>query len=386
MILREIQKRIESGRSHILLLGPRQVGKSTLVRSLHPDCVINLMDDTLQLAYSKDPAQFKRKMLAMKKPGLVVLDEIQRVPSLLNMVQALLDEGCRHRFILTGSSARKLRRGGANLLPGRVILEYLDPLSFWELGSRFDLEKALRLGTLPGIYLNEKEGPETLSTYGQIYLCEEIRAEALTQAIGSYARFLDVTSEASGSWINYSKIASDTEIPKETIRRFFSILEDTLVAFRIPPFRPRKTKRRVSQRDRFVFFDPGVRNALLGIHKSELSPGEKGGLFEQWIILQLISYIHAERKEWKFSSYRTDAGSEVDLVLDLGHRLVGVECKLSKNASEADLRGLRSLEEVAAKPMDKYLVYTGESRQRFSRGEIALSYKDFLGEVVPRLK
>ena len=383
MIDRRILNRLRESSKNILLLGPRQVGKSTLARSLKPERIINLMDEALYLSYLKDPGRFKREILSLSQPGLIVLDEIQRVPALLNVVQALLDEKSPHRFLLTGSSARKLKGGGANLLPGRILLEHLDPLSYWELGPRFDLEKVLRIGSLPGVYLDEKEGPEILSAYGQVYLREEIQAEALTQSIGSYARFLDVAAEASGSWINYSKMASDTEIPKETIRRFFTLLEDTLVTFRIPAYRPRKPRRHVSQRDRFVFFDPGVRNALLGIHRGELSPGEKGKLFEQWILLQVIYFIHAEKKEWHVSAYRTDSGAEVDVVLDVGDRLLAIECKRGKNVSEDELRGLRSFEEAAHKPVQKYVVYTGESRQQFSKSETALPYREFLEEVVP---
>lgn len=383
MIDRTIRSRIAAGSKHLLLLGPRQVGKSTLVRSLNPSRVINLMDETLHLAYSKDPGRLRREMLAQPKPGLVVLDEIQRVPALLNVVQALLDEGVRHRFILTGSSARKLRRGHANLLPGRIVLEYLDPLSFWELGSRFDLEKVLRIGSLPGIYLDPDQGPDVLSTYGQVYLREEIQAEALTQNLGAYARFLDLAAEASGQWINYSKLASDSEIPKETIRRFFSILEDTLVVFRIPPFKPKASKRRVSQRDRFLFFDPGVRNALLGIHRGVLSPMEKGRLFEQWVILQVMTFLRAHKKEWRLSSYRTDAGAEVDLILDVGSSLWAIECKWGKNVTEGETGGLRSFEEVAHKPVKKFILFTGESPQRFAGGETAVPYQRFFQAILP---
>ena len=383
MIDRTIHARIAAGSKHLLLLGPRQVGKSTLVRSLNPSRVINLMDETLYLAYSKDPGRLRREMSAHPKPGLIVLDEIQRVPALLNVVQALLDEGSRHRFILTGSSARKLRRGHANLLPGRIILEYLDPLSFWELGSQFDLEKTLRIGSLPGIYLDPAQGLDVLSTYGQVYLREEIQAEALTQNLGAYARFLDLPAEASGQWINYSKLASDSEIPKETIRRFFSILEDTLVAFRIPSFKPKSSKRRVSQRDRFLFFDLGVRNALLGIHRDVLGPTEKGRLFEQWITLQITTFIRAHKKEWKLSSYRTDAGAEVDLILDMGSSLWAIECKFGKNVTEAEMWGLRSFEEVAHKPVKKFILFTAESPQRFSRGETAIPYQQFLQTTLP---
>lgn len=385
MLTRAIQPRLQASRKSILLLGPRQVGKSTLARALHPHRIINLMDDSLAIRYAKDPARFRREMLALTRPSVILLDEIQRVPALLNMVQTVLDERTPHRFILTGSSARKLKRGQANLLPGRIVMEHLDPLSFWELGERLDLNKALRLGTLPGIYLDEREGAEVLATYGQVYLREEIQAEALTQNLWAYARFLDVVAEASGDWINYSKLASDSEIPKETIRRFFTLLEDTLIVFRIPPFRPKRSRRRVSQRERFVFFDLGVRNALLGLHRGPLSPAEQGKLFEQWVLLQILSYIHAEKKTWQVSAYRTDAGAELDVVLQTRSHLLGIECKWSARATERDLRGLRSFEAVAPQPVNKYLIYTGPTRQQFSRGELALPYQEFFSSVLPRL-
>ncbi|MBI3333688.1 MAG: DUF4143 domain-containing protein, partial [Candidatus Omnitrophica bacterium] len=222
-----------------------------------------------------------------------------------------------------------------------------------------------------------------LSTYGQVYLREEIQAEALTQNLGAYARFLDLAAEASGQWINYSKLASDSQIPKETIRRFFSILEDTLIVSRIPPFKPKASKRRVSQRDRFLFFDLGVRNALLGIHRSTLSPTEKGRLFEQWAILQVMAFIRAHKKEWKLSSYRTDAGAEVDLILDIGPSLWAIECKLGGNVREGETGGLRSFEEVAHKPVKKFILFTGESPQRFSRAETAVPYQQFFQTILP---
>ncbi|MBI4126861.1 MAG: ATP-binding protein [Deltaproteobacteria bacterium] len=322
-------------------------------------------------------------MAALGSGGLVVIDEIQRTPSLLNSVQAILDEDDRFRFILTGSSARKLKRGGANLLPGRIILEYLDPLSYWEMKEVFDLDRVLRVGSLPGIYLDQKSGEEVLGTYATVYLREEIQAEAVIKNIGAYARFLDVAAEMSGQWINYSKVASDTEIAKETIRRFFTLLEDTLLAHRIPAFRPKQSKRRVSQRDRFIFFDIGVRNALLGIHKGKISPTEEGHLFEQWIVLQCLSFIRMYHKEWKISAYRTDAGAEVDCILDLGDAYVAIECKTGKKVTESQLKGLRSFEEIAKKPVQKIIVYCGENREKFSQGELAIPYLDFLNNFIP---
>lgn len=387
MLARMLQPRLKTSPKSTLLLGPRQVGKSTLMRSLHPAKIINLMDEQLYLTYAKDPGRLKREVLAFSKPSFIAIDEIQRVPALLNVIQALLDEGCRHRFFLTGSSARKLKRGHANLLPGRILIEHLDPLSFWELKAKFDLGKALRIGTLPGIYLeSEQTAAELLESYGQIYLREEIQAEALTRNLGSYARFLDVAAEASGRWINYSKLASDSEIPKETLRRFYTLLEDTLVVYRVQAFRPKVSKRRVSQRERFVFFDLGVRNALLGIHRSPLSPLESGGLFEQWIFLQITAFNHARKKGWRISSFRTDTGAEVDWILDTGSKLVAIECKYGKNVSEHDLSGLRIFDKFTSGAIIKYVIYTGGSRQKFSESEMALPYEDFFLKILPSLK
>lgn len=226
MLDRLITSRLHKASKSVLLLGARQVGKSTLIRSLKADRLINLADEELFLRFSKDPGRLKREVAAIKKPRLIVIDEVQRIPALLNSVQAILDETPGIRFILTGSSARKLKRNGVNLLPGRIILEHLHPLTFWELAEKFDLKKILQMGSLPGIYLDPQDGAEILATYATVYLREEIQAEAMTKNLGAYARFLDVAAEASGQWINYSKMASDTEVPKETIRRFFTLLED----------------------------------------------------------------------------------------------------------------------------------------------------------------
>ncbi len=177
-------------------------------------------------------------------------------------------------------------------------------------------------------------------------------------------------------------MASDAEIAKETIRRFYSILEETLVALRLPPFRPRKASRHVSQRERFIIFDVGVRNAILGIHRHPLSPTEVGGVFEQWFILQCLYLIHADKKPYTLSSYRTDAGAEVDLVIDTGDKLLAIECKYSQRVTESALSGLRSFAAIADKPTEKYVVYLGQTRQKFSQGELAVPYQEFLLEYL----
>lgn len=370
--------------NNIILLGARQVGKSTIIKSLNPVFSLNLADEALFLSYAKDPGRLKREVLALTQSGVVAIDEVQRVPRLLNIVQLLIDDGSPHRFVLTGSSARKLKRGGANLLPGRVVLAHLDPLMVEELGAAFDLERALQVGTLPGIYLDRASGGDVLGTYATVYLREEIQAEALTRDIGSYSRFLDAAAEASGQWVNYSKLSNDTEIPRETLRRFYSILEDTLVAFRLTPFRPKRSRRRVSQRDRFIFFDVGVRNALLGIHDHAVSPTERGGIFEQWVILQCIYHARAYRKPWQFFSYRTDDGAEVDLVMQTHRALIAVECKARAQPSGIDLRGLHSFAGVSHLPLHRYVVYTGETRQQLNDQTTLVPYQAFLLEELQK--
>ena len=291
---RWLKDRISRSNKHILLLGPRQVGKSTLCRELSPSRIVDLADEQVYISHAKDAGLLKRELNAAESSGLIVIDEIQRLPSLLNTVQSVIDDPSNSfRFILTGSSARKLKRGGANLLPGRVILEYMDPFTYSEVKDTFTIDRAMQVGMLPGIYLDTEDSIATLDSYVEIYLREEIRAEALVRNLGDYARFLDMAAVLSGQWLNYSKISSEAEIPKETVRRYTSLLEDTLLIFRLPPFTPRrKITRRITQRDKFLFFDIGVRNAILGIHRRPITLEQKGSVFEQWLTLQILSLIH----------------------------------------------------------------------------------------------
>ena len=372
---RVVAGRLATTKSNVLLLGPRQVGKSTICRNLRAQVYVDLADEAEFLGYAKDPARLRREVDALPPGSLVVIDEVQRVPALLNTVQSLADRRGRSvRFVLTGSSARKLRRGGANLLPGRVILEHLDPLTVLETGD-VDWDRALRLGMLPGIYWGDDEAVEVLGTYGEVYLRDEIRAEAATRNLGGYGRFLDTIALASGQWINYSKLSSDIDVPKETVRRFVQLLDDTLLAHRLPPFRPsRSTSRRLVQRERVLLFDVGVRNALLGLHRRPLGPDQMGALFEQWTMLQIIYLNHALRRGWKLSTYRTEAGAAVDLVVERARDLVAIEIKAARQVTPADTKGLLSLAGLVGRrrPLALWLVFRGERAQRFDSGVEAL--------------
>ncbi|TMB07855.1 MAG: ATP-binding protein, partial [Deltaproteobacteria bacterium] len=367
--------RLVTSKSNVLLLGPRQVGKSTICRHLRAQVYVDLADEAEFLGYAKDPARLRREVDALPPGSLVVVDEVQRVPALLNTVQSLADRRGRGvRFVLTGSSARKFRRGGANLLPGRVILEHLDPLTVLETGD-VDWDRALRLGMLPGICWGDDEAVEVLGTYGEVYLRDEIRAEAATRNLGGYGRFLDAIALVSGQWINYSKLSSEVEVPKETVRRFVQLLDDTLLAHRLPPFRPsRSTSRRLVQRERVLLFDVGVRNALLGLHRRPLGPDQMGALFEQWTMLQVIYLNHALRRGWKLSTYRTEAGAKVDLVVERARDVVAIEIKAGRQVTPADTKGLLSLAGLVGRrrPLALWLAFRGERAQRFDSGVEAL--------------
>jgi uncharacterized protein len=379
MIDRLLGGRLARGRASVLLLGARQVGKTTLCRSLSPALTVDLADEGEYLRFAKAPAALRAELRAMPRGGLVHIDEVQRVPALLNVVQAALEEPGAPRFLLTGSSARKLRRGGANLLPGRVVLEHLDPLTSIELGDRFDLGRALRVGMLPPFFLGDGEAEALLGTYAAVYLREEIRAEAVTRNLGGFARFLDVVAAMSGRWMNYSKAASDAEMPKETVRRFVEILEDTLVAHRLPPFEPRRsTHRRLVQRDRVLLFDVGVRNALLGRHRIPPAADEFGPQFEQWLALELIHLGRALDKGWRLSSYRTEAGAEVDLVIERARDIVGIEIKSGRTLRGQDVRSLHSLGEVAGARLVKLVAFRGPRPQRLDGGVEALPYRQLI--------
>jgi uncharacterized protein len=276
-----IAKEILKSKS-LLLLGPRQVGKSTLMNALNPDLIINLARQSEYLEHLKDPALLERLIDIQRPPNLVLIDEVQRIPSILNTVQSIIDQNKKIRFALTGSSARKLNRGQANLLPGRVIYERMHPITFWELESEYSravLDKILVKGALPEV-INSPLSDQLLESYVDIYLREEIQAEALTKDLGDYSRFLNLAAELSGQYLNFSKIASDSEINKEKIRRYFQILEDTLLIHRIESYGEIDSKRKARQKDRYVFFDVGVKNAILRQHRNQFTPTQLGTLLE----------------------------------------------------------------------------------------------------------
>jgi predicted AAA+ superfamily ATPase len=387
MIERILKKRIENHPKSILLLGPRQVGKSTLCNSLRPDLKVNLADEELFRQHLNDPGLIKRIIGGLPPgPKVIFIDEVQRIPTILNTIQALIDSDSDLRFLLTGSSARKLKRGNANLLPGRALLERLSPLLYWELSGRFNLDKVLSLGTLPEIYL-EEWGPDILHSYVAGYLREEVQAEALTKDLAAYSRFLNLAAELSGQHMNYAKVASDAEINKETIRRYMEILSDTLLVELIPSYKNVDKKRRARQKDKFLFFDMGVRNALLGrTTRGGFSKKEWGHLFEQWLILQVLYYDRLHKKNWRISTYRDAMGVEVDLIIEAEANSLAVEIKSAAKVQAKMFKGLTKFRAITGRSFQSYLVYQGEHTQAFEDLGSAVPYQTFLDQVLPTLK
>ena len=335
-------------RKSFFLFGPRQTGKSTLVRDLltTKDAYIDLLPQRNFLDYAKQPGRLREEMLARRKRQgefTCVIDEIQKIPALLDEVHSLIEAG-GIRFVLTGSSARKLVRGGANLLAGRAYVYHLFPLTFQELGERFELERALRVGCLPPLWNSggEEDPVEFLRVYAETYLREEVAAEGLVRNIGPFAQFLDIAAATDGETLSYSNVARECSLSVKTVQQYYGILEDTFLAHRIPAWR-RSTRRRLVSHPRYYLFDPGVTNALCHAAGGKLDPVVRGRRFEQLVITQLLAAIHYRRSDLQVCYWRTNHGAEVDLVLARGNvPVAAVEIKSSRHIASADLAGLRS--------------------------------------------
>jgi predicted AAA+ superfamily ATPase len=245
------------------------------------------------------------------------------------------------------------------------------------------LERTLKYGCLPEIFLQEY-GSELIQEYAHIYLREEIQAEAVVRNIDSFARFLDVAAERSGQIVNFSSIASDTEIPKETIRRYYSILEDTLLIERIPGYTDVDSSRKATQKEKIIFFDVGVRNAILGRTENAMSSEELGSLFEQWLIVQIIALFSYHKRTCKFFFFRDEQKSEVDLIIEENERLTAIEIKYSTKAKTEHLTGLRTFSKIARKPVDSYLVFRGETQENWDN-IMAVPYGKFLDMMKAKL-
>lgn len=361
-----IERDLRLPRGSFFLLGPRGTGKSTWVRHALPDATLfDLLDEGRYQTWLADPAAFAAELRALPGRSSVIVDEVQRLPSLLNEVHRAI-EGRRLRFALTGSSARRLRRGGTNLLGGRAVELHMSPFLPQELGPHFDLERALREGTLPLVWASD-DPEETLAAYVHTYLKQEIQAEALVRNLPGFARFLPVAALFHGQALSVSSLARDAGVSRTTVEGYLQILEDTLVATRLPAYEGR-LRVRERRHPKLYFFDPGVARALRHVH-GPLQAQERGALVEG-LVLGVLGHFAAHHHlcdrigHWSPAEARL---TEVDFVLERGTEVLAIEVKSSVRLHEVDFRGLRSMEGTRGLGR-RILVYAGDRRLRTQDG------------------
>lgn len=337
------------------LFGPRQTGKTWLLNtqfSKETTIFYDLLKSEQYLRLLEHPDLFREEVSAKpQKITHVVIDEVQRVPQLLNEVQYLMGGMTNPpKFILTGSSARKLKRGQANLLAGRALTYHLFPLTAGELGNNFSLLKTLSFGTLPPVYLDESEenANNILRAYVETYLKEEIELEAQIRGIDKFARFLSIAGQENGKVLNYSNIARETGTTYHTVQSYFQVLEDTLIGNFLFPYL-KSARKRVAKRPKFYFFDLGVVRALTKRLAAPILPHtpEFGHAFEHFAVLEIFREAGNRGRDYGFYYYRTEGGAEVDLIVEKNpEEILAIEIKSRDRIDKPDLNGLFSFSEV----------------------------------------
>ncbi len=352
MDLTRLQKlRTDLDKKSVFLFGPRQTGKSTLIRHEFKDAIIiQLLNVNTQRLLIDSPMTLATMIPENTK--IVVIDEIQKIPELLDVVHLLIEER-KINFLLTGSSARKIRRSGVNLLGGRARVRNLFPLSYKELNEKFDLLKALTIGTLPSIYFSDEPSLD-LKSYVSEYLIQEIAHEGISRNIPAFSRFLEVAALNNGQILNYTSIGSDAGVKRGTVQNYYEILEDTLIGFRLPVWNKSKQRKSIES-DKFYLFDNGIINSLAGNNEVNLKTTNAGFLFETFILNELRLWIEYNRKDLKLSYWKSKSNFEVDFLLD-SHTAIEVKCK--EQINKADLKGLLAIGDE--KPIKKQIcVYNG---------------------------
>jgi uncharacterized protein len=346
------------------LWGPRKVGKTTLLKQQFPNAhFVDLLQSDLKTSLFLRPSLL-REEVAANRYDLVVVDEVQKVPALLDEVHWCL-ENTKTRFILCGSSARKLKHGAANLLGGRAWRFELFPLTTQELG-KYKLERILNHGMIP-LHYTEDAPERSLRSYVLDYIEQEIHAEALTRNVPAFAKFLEAVAATHGRLINYSNIARDCGVTSKTVREYFQILEDTLLGHTLEPWRKKKN-RRLIETAKFYLFDVGVVRALSGMRLIQEGTEEFGRAFEHFLIEEIRAWMAYEEKFLPHAYWRTSTGLEVDLII--GDLQLAIEFKSSRKVDDRDLKGLRALMED--QKVRKAIVVSQDSVIRKLQGDITV--------------
>lgn len=363
-------------RSHFLF-GPRATGKSFLIREQLGDkaIVINLLRSEYYLRLSAEPYLLEKLLLTQvgdNQNPLIVIDEVQKVPLLLDEVHRLIEE--QHwTFLLTGSSARKLKHGHANLLAGRARTAELFPLAWPEM-PKFNLEHYLQYGGLP-LVVTSDEPWEDLESYVNTYLYEEIQAESVVRQLRNFSNFLRLAALTNGQILNYSKIANDVGVSLPTIREYYQILEDTLLGFIVPAW-IKSQKRKAASSGKFYLFDLGVSHMLSDVRQLNRHSDLYGRAFEHWIALELRSFLSYRRKHTKLSFWRSQSHLEVDFLVDETHAF---EVKATNKITNDDLKGLRALAEEQV--FQHYYLISNDVIPQVKEGIICLPWQDFIEKL-----
>ena len=328
------------------LWGARKTGKTTYLKAHFPKSVwFDLLDTDLFISLSRQPSLLREQILALESSKLqkpIIIDEAQKVPLLFDEVHRLIEEKGLS-FILCGSSARKLKRGQANLLGGRAWRYEMLPLTFSEIED-FDLLTALQRGLIPSHYLSI-DPKRSLQSYVNDYLKEEIREEGLTRNLPAFTRFLDAVGYSNGELINRANIARDCGVDSKTVKEYFQILVDTHVGFFLEPFKKRQSRQSISATPKFYLFDVGVAGQLAKRSLVALEGSEAGHAFEHFIISEVRAYNSYENLEFETFFWRTKTGMEVDLVIQNGNIIIPLEIKVKKRVDKNDLKGLKSFQD-----------------------------------------
>jgi uncharacterized protein len=341
------------------LFGPRATGKSTwLKHHFHKGPYFDLLRNETFLRLQASPNAFREQVLAFAKREWVVIDEVQRIPSLLQEVHSLI-ESHGYRFALSGSSARKLKRGQANLLGGRAIVRNLYPLIAAEYGDALSIKEVLSFGTLPFVAVDKENRLARLEAYGGTYLREEIKEEALTRRLDAFSRFLEVAAQMNAQVTSLSNLSRDAMVPRATVTTYFEILTDTLLGSFLPAWKPRARIKEVAH-PKFYFFDCGVVRALQGRLHDAPSSDELGHLFETYLFHELTAHISYSQIGGQLSYWRTNDGVEVDFIWQRGAKRIGIEVKSSKSWKPSFEKGILALNrETNAKLKKTFGVYLG---------------------------
>ncbi len=372
-------------RKSLFLLGPRQTGKSTFLKTEFQGALyINLLRSSEFQSFSRDPNRLREVVRYHRESNsepFVIIDEVQKLPSLLDEVHDLIETDKSLRFILTGSSARKLKNGSANLLGGRASRFHFHPICFPELGKEGSSRWRERIvhGAMPSI-MDSSEPMEDLQDYVGLYIREEVAAEGLVRSVEHFARFLDFAAHCNAEQINFTSLGSDAQLPPSTVRSYFEILNDTLIGHSLPAFLQTQ-KRKAMTTAKFYFFDCGVVNALLGRKEVAAGTPESGKLLEQALFIELRTYLDYRRIDKKLEYWRSTSQFEVDfLVYSNLNDIVAIEVKAGSNPSAKDFKGLKALEEEF-KLAKKIVVCTAVMPRKTEEGIDILPLELFLEKL-----